>query len=86
MPSANGHGPRDVGMSGSLVGCLLACLVAWLVDCFVGWLAPNQPKIDQDGFQNPPQITKFGVNILYNRYQEASWRGPGGSREAFWAS
>ena len=59
MPSANGHGPRDVGMSGCMVGWLLACLVAWLVDWCVGGVvgtkpAQNPPRWAPESSQDPP--------------------------------
>ena len=89
MPSANGHGPRDVGISGSLVGWLVGCLVAWLlgwliawllgwlIGLLVEWLAPNQPKIDQDRLPNPPKIHQVGgqnpLQSVPRGLLESSW-------------
>ena len=77
MPSANDHGPRDVGMFGCLVGWLLAWLLGWLIGLLVEWLAPNQPKIDQDRLPNPPKIHQVGgqnpLGSVPRGLLESSW-------------
>ena len=88
MPSANGHAPRDVGMCGCLVGWLLAWLLGWLIGLLVEWLAPNHPKIHQDGLPNPSKIHQNGgqnpLGSVPRGLLESSWGilGPRWPQEA----
>ena len=40
-------------------------------------------KADTVGSQTPPKSIKLGAKTFQNRFQEASWRGLGGSQDAF---
>ena len=68
--SAFGQRPRAQGcrvVDVWLVGCLLSCLLS-------GW-HQTSPKSTKMGSKILPKSTKLGVKTLYDRSQDASWRG-----------